>query len=561
MPRPEAGEFTILHPTHKEGSLEALKERKEPSLGELNPLLFPPDLSRRETVEALRLVIERGIEKYDGLKPESGSVTWVTNLMGRQEPRLVLTWTIPLLKEEQISSLEELTAQIFKPSSVVTRKGHSGIQRRNANFYPKIDVPLGTAKRASFIYSKIGWCFGPEGGDPDCTTEGLLVYREIGNKSVAAQMRGERSHDWFTLENPVDYRGKPIKTQHIVEIRVGESLYQTELVKFVLQTARILNGQQPLSSPELTYDVYNTLNRIGLKERRREDLYGLDEIIDYIQDYLFFPLRNLGETLRRKIEVSSVLLIGVPGTGKTLLAEYFLQQDLGVFLVPIPADIFARDLTKNKKLIDRISSVAQETGIPVVIHVDDIESVGGEETTTVNSILMNLMAGVRERGFFIFASTNNPYDLSYQLLQPQRFGHILHVPLPNEEARLGVLRVHAPEEYFTNLQERENLLREIASDNGTEYFDSRLLKALCDYAQINAMHRDSYDALLTTGDFREALRVAKQRFNREEAKKRERKLEEFANRHRAVRIGFRTPSEPSNDEANPQKLIQKSKFS
>ena len=323
-----------------------------------------------------------------------------------------------------------------------------------------------------YLHTRIGWCLGPQSGEPDQTYEGLLIYREVNNKTIAAAMRNEKKHDWFTFETPVDYRGRPIKTQHLVEIRV-QNLYQTEVVKFILQTARVLEGEELISSPKLTYEVYQSLNRLGLRRCRREDIWGLDEVIDHIDRYLFFPLRNLDETQKQEIELSSVLLIGVPGTGKTLLAEYFLQQDLGIFLVPIPPEMLAGDLTsKEKKLIDRISSVAQETGIPVVIQVDDIESVGGIDSSTVNSILMNLMAGVREKGFFVLASTNNPYELSYQLLQPQRFGHILHIPLPNEEARLGILRIHAPEEYFADLEKREAILKSVASQ--TKHFDSRL---------------------------------------------------------------------------------------
>ncbi len=538
---------------NKESFLELLKERREPSLGELNPLLFPPDLSRPETVEALLLSIERGIEKYGGKKPEYVGTTGVEVKSGESSARFVARWTLPLLDERQVSLLEKLITHIANPHSVLTRKGIRGIQRRKPSYYPRIEVKWGTPKKKRYDETKIGWCMGPTSGEADHTCEGLFLYREVNNKTIAASMIAERNHDWFTFEDPVDYRSTPVKTQHIIEARISD-LYQTELVKFVLQTAQVLAGKEPIDSSKLTYDVYQSLNRLGLKRRRLEDIYGLNEVMDHIERYLFFPLRNLEKTVRRGIEVSSVLLIGVPGTGKTLLAEYFLQQDVGVFLVPFPAEMLAKDITKEKKLIDRISSVSQETDISTVIQVDDIESVGSEEASTVNSILMNLMAGVRERGFFVLASTNNPYELSYQLLQPERFGHILHIPLPEKEARFGILKIHAPEEYFADLKEREAILQAVASQ--TKHFDSRLLKALCDNAQINAMYRESHEAQLTVEDFEEALSVAKRSFNEKEAIRREEELAEFANRHRAIRLGFRTREEPLSGEVSLRDLMQ-----
>lgn len=519
--------------------LESLKEGKEPNLGELNPLLFPPNLSRRETIEALRLATTRGIERYEGKEPEHIGITWVTLIGGKTEPRFVASWSIPFLDERQVNFLEELARNTYKPHNVFTRKDIGVERRRNPTFYPKITADFGEPKSKRYVYTRIGWCMGLKSGEPDHISEGLLLYREIDNVNIASSMKGEKTHEWFTFETPVDYRGKPVKTKYLVEIRVSD-LYQTELVKFVLQTARILNGKEPLPSSELTCEIYQTLNQLGLKKRRREDIYGLDGVIDHIETYLFLPLRHLGETKRRRIEVSSVLLTGVPGTGKTLLAEYFLQQNLGVFLVPVPVDMLAKDLSGKRTIIDRISSVSQETGIPVVIQVDDIGSIA-KEADIVNSTLMNLMAGVRERGFFVLASTNDPYELSYQLLQPERFGHILHISLPDEQSRLGILKIHAPEEYFADFREREAVLSAVAKK--TDKFDSRLLKAVCDYAQINAMRRDSFHSNLTVGDFEEALRVALKGFNKRGVVEKEERLAKFANQHHATMIGFRHDQE------------------
>jgi len=131
-------------------SLEALKERKQPSLGELNPLLFPPNLSRRETVEALCLTIERGIEKYGGKRPEFIGATWIEGHMGNPEARFVTCWTVPLLTEKQVSLLEELTVQTFKPQSVLTRKGVGGTNRRNPSYYPKIEAKWRIPKISSY---------------------------------------------------------------------------------------------------------------------------------------------------------------------------------------------------------------------------------------------------------------------------------------------------------------------------------------------------------------------------------------------------------------------------
>lgn len=114
------------HGGNERSLIEGLKEKREPSLGELNPLLFPPNLESPEAVEALKIGTERKIAEYGGLQPQTFESAYTFNInMGRQELRLVVRFEVDNLSPDQLALLETTVHQIYG-KSVKTRRGASG---------------------------------------------------------------------------------------------------------------------------------------------------------------------------------------------------------------------------------------------------------------------------------------------------------------------------------------------------------------------------------------------------------------------------------------------------
>jgi SpoVK/Ycf46/Vps4 family AAA+-type ATPase len=388
---------------------------------------------------------------------------------------------------------------------------------------------------------------GPNMSTPtDSLHTGLFVYRDLGevnkNNFSDPQISGSR---------------------FVVEIRES-SLYQTDMVEFVTQISTILGQGKTLPPGDLLYEVYYDLIRLGLKDVDHSSIYGMDDAINTIKRSLLIPLasRDLSHGIKQQPE--SVLMVGVPGTGKTLAVEEILQEETGVFILPIDPLELVKELNEDKDrqtLLPRISDVSRKTGKRVVLHVDDIENMVQNEQST-HSTLLNLMAGIRENDFYIIASTNDPEKIDTALLQPQRFGVLIYCGLPNEDARREIINIHTNElsqklgiPLFANPDMREVILDAVTRE--TKDFTPRYIAEIANVAKSHLLFRIAQEQGQTIGlteealqrfsftpeDWREAFLQVSARYNKEEVRSRDTELEKFVSKCRRGLLGLPYPTD------------------
>lgn len=527
---------------------EKLKERKEPSLGEFNPLIFPPDLGNPETLDALETVIQRGIHKRKLRQPSTMETAFAWNPhVSKLEQRLIIRFELDQLSEIQLDLLEDITHKTYG-KSIVGRTTPGG-QSISASFYPNLEMPKGR-KVINEDARKLGWYIGPNLSTPSGAHMGLFVYRDLGKSDIAAYLKGHSYKEWFFKEDLPVPIGKPPPRKYLIEVHEA-SLYQTDIVEFALQVSSILAKGEPIENPRLKYDIYNDLNRLGLKKTKKEDVQGLDEQLERMERTLIIPLANLDASTAIGLNASSILLVGVPGTGKTYVVEYFLQQDTGVFILPIDSRHIAKELSQSPDkmtILPRISEVFKQTQIPIILHIDDIEKIG-ENDQMISSTILNLMAGVRENGFFTIASTNYPEKLTPQLLQPQRFSEIIYFGLQPEDVRLKILETHAlrvskelGKPLFSSDEEREIILRAVA--HVTDSFTPRYLGDICTQAKTFLLQREvqskkkkiglteaDFDTVFTIEDWQRAIVEVTKKYDKDAIVERDKELKKFAERH------------------------------
>lgn len=536
--------------------LAKLKERKEPTLGELNPLLFPPDILNDSCVEALKLVINKLTSETGGRQPVAIGSTSVVDERFDRHPRFTAKFEVDQLSEAQMQALEELTAVTYAPMDVRTRIGLTG-----SPMVPTRYVGLEKRTTKSKESGYLGWYMGPDAGAVNNTHSGLFIYRDIGQANLANYFRHTPAKTWFLKDKLMTPTGKKLKSHFVLEVREA-GLFQTDLVEFIVQIGAILSDKQaPLEDPQLLYKIYNELNRLGLRSAGQAQIYGLEQQMDQIQRGLLTPLANINLSHGIALRPSSVLLIGVPGTGKTELVKNLMLQDTGVFILPLDPkelEVELADKAEKRNIIPRINSVFAKTGIPVVLHMEDIENITTDEKQ-INSTLLNLMKGVRERGFFVIASTNKPEQFNPQLLQPERFGNIVYFPLQDATARYGILDAHATaaslelkRPLFASEQQRSLILQAIASDDRTKNYTPRFLADIATSAKSWYLTRLREKTKQTTGlteadipekftfeikDWENALAEIDTKYNKAETIKRDDEIARFAKNHHSD-VGF-----------------------
>jgi len=179
----------------------------------------------------------------------------------------------------------------------------------------------------------------------------------------------------------------------------------------------------------------------GLRHAKQD----LAEIIDFLQNPEKF--RAIGAHMPK-----GILMIGPPGTGKTLLAKA-TAAEAGVPFFSITGSAFVEMFVGVGA--SRVRDMFQEARkvAPALIFIDEIDSVGrarsnvgignDEREQTLNQILAEMDGFSAEEAVVVIAATNRPDILDTALTRPGRFDRKVVLDLPQREARLDILRVHA----------------------------------------------------------------------------------------------------------------------
>jgi len=180
---------------------------------------------------------------------------------------------------------------------------------------------------------------------------------------------------------------------------------------------------------------------------------GLGEQVRELREVIELPLQNPELFLRVGIKPpKGVLLYGPPGTGKTLLAKA-VATTMGVnFLKVVSSAIVDKYIGESARLIREMFGYAKEHE-PCIIFMDEIDAIGGrrfsEGTSADREIQRTLMELLNQMDGFdilgktkVIMATNRPDTLDPALLRPGRLDRKIEIPLPNEVARLEILKIH-----------------------------------------------------------------------------------------------------------------------
>ncbi|XP_055842134.1 uncharacterized protein LOC129909161 [Episyrphus balteatus] len=361
--------------------------------------------------------------------------------------------------------------------------------RRPGRFGIEINIPaLSEEQRAVIFASMLEHSF--YGKTFDLNTELL--------QKIAKQTQGFVASDLELLINSI-----------------GQELIRTEITfdKFTETLERLLRTMKPASFGHTDVKVFKTddkFNSVGGMEQLKKALEisvlsGLKQKAAFERFGLCLP--------------KGILLYGPPGCAKTTIAKCLATEANMTFIPTSAAEVYSPYVGNSEKYISKIFDTARKNS-PCLVFLDEIDSLVGRRSadaksdvqTRILSTLLTEMDGIGVKLFssapggnsiLVVAATNRPEMIDDALMRPGRFDKLIHVPAPDRDSRLQILKMHAGKMPFHNDVDLEKIAK------ATELFSGADICNLCNEAAMHAFTQDSDVEYINMEDFESVLRYQK----------------------------------------------------
>jgi transitional endoplasmic reticulum ATPase len=235
-----------------------------------------------------------------------------------------------------------------------------------------------------------------------------------------------------------------------------------------------------------TRDVFSEIPDVAW-----EDVGGLEEVKQSLREAVEWPLNHAERFKAAGIRPpKGVLLVGAPGTGKTLIAKALAAQCRVNFISVKGPELLSKWVGESERGIRDVFRKARQAA-PAIVFFDEIDAIAptrreGADGARVSErmvgqLLLDLDSIEALDDVVVLAATNRSDLIDRALLRPGRFDVIIELPLPDEASRLAILEVHCRRR---RVAEELSLGRIAAATDGLSGAD---LEALCKRAALQAM--------------------------------------------------------------------------
>jgi 26S proteasome regulatory subunit T4 len=204
---------------------------------------------------------------------------------------------------------------------------------------------------------------------------------------------------------------------------------------------------------EVDPQVYNMQRMDSDAKVNFQEIGGLQEQMRALREVIELPLTN--PELFNRVGIAppkGVLLYGPPGTGKTLLAKAIASNVDAHFLKVVGSSIVDKYIGESARVVREMFAFAREHE-PCIIFIDEVDAIGTkriEGTSSDREVQRTLMELLNQLDGFdrlgkvkVIMATNRPDTLDLALMRPGRLDRKIEIPLPNETARLDIIKIHA----------------------------------------------------------------------------------------------------------------------
>ncbi|MGM0468290.1 MAG: CDC48 family AAA ATPase [Promethearchaeati archaeon] len=234
-----------------------------------------------------------------------------------------------------------------------------------------------------------------------------------------------------------------------------------------------------------------------------EDIGGLEDAIYQLKEVVEWPLKypELYAHLKSK-PPSGILLHGPPGSGKTLIAKALAHESEVNFISVKGPEFLSKWVGESEKTVRETFRKARSAA-PCIIFFDEIDAIAGLRgrsagntvTEQVVSQLLTEMDGLEGlEEVILLAATNRPDMLDPALLRAGRFGKHIEIPMPDEEARKEIFKIHLDDKPIASDVSITDLAKRMEGYTGAD------IAAVCEEATLLTIRKAISDSSIDTKD-------------------------------------------------------------
>lgn len=320
------------------------------------------------------------------------------------------------------------------------------------------------------------------------------------------------------LDKDVDLRLIAEKTHGFVGADV-EALAKEAAMLAIREILPQINLDKPIP-PEILMDLQinmknfqsalNSIEPSALREvlisqpsETWEDIGGLEDAKQQLREVIEWPLKypEIYSHLSSQ-PPNGILLYGPPGTGKTLLAKALAHESEVNFISVKGPEFLSKWVGESEKAVRETFRKARAAS-PCIIFFDEIDAIAGmrgrfassQVTEQVVSQLLTEMDGLEGlKDVILLAATNRADMLDPALLRSGRFGRHIEIPMPDEEARLKIFKIHLRNKPLASDVDINQMAKELSTSTGAD------IQAICEEATLLTIRKAVMDTKINTQD-------------------------------------------------------------
>jgi transitional endoplasmic reticulum ATPase len=287
------------------------------------------------------------------------------------------------------------------------------------------------------------------------------------------------------------------------EIDLDEEIPSDVLEDLVVDSDAMIEGMrtvEPSQMREVMVEVPKvTWDQIG----------GLEETKDRLKEMVEWPQEYPEEFERLGVDVpKGILLYGLPGTGKTLLAKAVANESNSNFISVNGPELLSKYVGESEGAVREVFKKARQVA-PCVLFIDEIDSIAprrgsrssdsGVGDRVVNQLLTELDGIESLEGVTVIAATNRPDMIDPAIMRPGRIDRNVEVEVPDLDARKKIFEVHTRDMPLAEDVDLEELADE------TEGYVGSDIESVCREAGMDALRKNRDAEEVTMEDFRESI--------------------------------------------------------